>query len=148
MANIATAAAALDPRASTLSTISSVSQQTQQPPRLQANLTVKLTNSAMQALANSPASQAAQYAGTSGSTNSLASLASSHSSHSSCSGDDFDSQRDSAYSGSSVMSGGARAGDQTLRGTPGRSHRRRGMGPWTADQMPTPQRMHHNIPHR
>lgn len=137
-ANIATAA--VDSRASTLSTVGH--QQSAPPPRIQANLTVKLTNSAMQALANSPASQAAQFA--SGSTNSLNSLAS-HSSHSS---DEFDSARDSAYSGSSTMS--ASRGSTAPR-TPGRSHRRRAGGMWAEgypEPMPTPQRMHHNIPHR
>ncbi|GFS01402.1 citron Rho-interacting kinase [Elysia marginata] len=149
MSNIVATAAGVDPRTSTLSTTSDANQQQQQSasaPRLQANLTVKVTNAAMQALANSPASQTARFA--KGSTDSLASLASSHSSQSSAgSVDEIDSARDSAYSGSSTMSG-ARG---TTPRTPGRSHRRRGIGPWTDryhDSMPTPQRMHHNIPHR
>ncbi|KAK3787038.1 hypothetical protein RRG08_037316 [Elysia crispata] len=143
-ANITTAA--IDPRASAISGMAVANQQQPLPPRIQASMTLKVTNSAMHALTNSPASQVAQYAG--GSTNSLASLASSHSSQSSCSGDDFDSARDSAYSGSSTMS--AARGGQTPH-TPGRSHRRRGIAPGAVrygEPMPTPQRMHHNIPHR
>ncbi|XP_012946733.1 citron Rho-interacting kinase isoform X2 [Aplysia californica] len=105
--------------------------------RLQANLTVKLTQSAMEALSNPPGSSGhsrQQHQGAHSLAGSMASLASNASSSSSS----------SSYSSSSRE-------PRTPRTPHHGSRKNRGGGghtPWASEPLPTPQRMNHNIPHR
>ncbi|CAL1534685.1 unnamed protein product, partial [Lymnaea stagnalis] len=96
-----------------------------QPGKIQANVTVKLTNSAMNALTHSPASQQAELASAYSST-SLASTGSSSS------------------SGSSTQSRSSRSPHSSQR----RAFTPDPRGSRVGESLPTPQRMHHNIPHR